>query len=48
MPMYVFDWRVYGDEVGQEAMAEYRVPSVFEEDLFTLVQEHAQYPAYRW
>ncbi|CAM9501319.1 unnamed protein product [Scytosiphon promiscuus] len=48
MPMYVFDWAVYDDGVGKEAMAGYRVPSVFEEDLFALVEEHDQYPAHRW
>lgn len=48
-PLYVFDWVVYDDEIGREAMAEYRVPSVFEEDLFQLVDERQQpdYPAYR-
>ncbi|CAM9793507.1 unnamed protein product [Ectocarpus fasciculatus] len=47
-PMYVFDWRVYGDDVGKEAMSEYRVPSIFTEDLFQLVQGHKDYPSHRW
>ncbi|CBJ30435.1 conserved unknown protein [Ectocarpus siliculosus] len=47
-PMYVFDWRVYDDHVGKEAMSEYRVPSIFTEDLFQLVQGHKDYPSHRW
>lgn len=47
--MYVFDWTVYDDEIGRGVMAEYRVPSVFEEDLFQLVEErqHPDFPSYR-
>lgn len=45
--MYVFDWRVYDDDVGKEAMSEYRVPSIFTEDLFQLVKGHEDYPSHR-
>eukprot|EP00752_Nemacystus_decipiens_P001866 g1797.t2 len=50
-PLYVFDWTVYKDDkVGREVMAQYSVPSVFEEDLFQLLEEHQhpEYPSYRW
>lgn len=49
VPLYVFDWAVYDDKIGREAMAEYRVPPVFEEDLFQLLEEHQHedYPSYR-
>ena len=49
-PLYVFDWAVYeDDEIGREVMAQYRVPSIFGEDLFSLLEErqHSDYPSYR-
>ena len=46
----MFDWAVYeDDEIGREVMAQYRVPSIFGEDLFSLLEErqHSDYPSYR-
>lgn len=45
--MYVFDHTVYDDKIGEEVMGQYRVPDMFSEDLFQLVQGDPGYPAYR-
>eukprot|EP00904_Undaria_pinnatifida_P009817 jgi/Undpi1/5966/HiC_scaffold_2.g01240.m1 len=47
-PLYVFDHTVYDDKIGEEVMGQYRVPDMFSEDLFQLVQGDPGYPAYRW
>lgn len=46
-PLYIFDSKFETDAVGKCLLADYRVPSYFPEDLFSLVGEKRR-PPYRW
>ena len=46
-PLYVFDSSFEDDRVAKRILADYRVPSYFNEDLFHLVGERRR-PPYRW
>lgn len=46
-PLYVFDGNFDGDKVSQSLLSDYKVPSYFTDDLFSLVGED-QRPPYRW
>lgn len=46
-PLYVFDGNFDGDDVSRSLLADYKVPSYFTDDLFSLVGEDKR-PPYRW
>lgn len=46
-PLYIFDTSFEDDKLGRRILKDYRVPSYFQDDLFSLVSENRR-PPYRW